>query len=219
MRKILNSAPEFFILYILFIFTSIFLLSIFGKATIEIWCNSHNSPFFDKFFALYTNVGDGIFATIITLIILFYRTGYAIMLAITNIVVGIISQLFKHQVFDNAVRPKVYFKGIYDLHFVEGVKVWSSNSMPSGHSATAFAIFLCLALFVKNSMLRILFFFMALLVAYSRIYLSQHFLTDVTAGSLIGVIVVMVYYHFHLKITAEWYNKPIYALIKKSDLH
>ena len=215
MKKIFHTAPEFFVLYLLFLLASVSLLSIYGKAAIEIWCNSHNTPVFDRFFAIYTNVGDGLFATVLTLAFLFYKIGYGIMLAIANIITGLIAQLLKHQVFDNVVRPKVYFEGIYNLHFVEGVKVWSSNSMPSGHSATAFAIFLCLSMFVRNSLLRIVFFILALLVGYSRIYLSQHFLSDVVVGSFIGVAVVMAYSIFHRRITANWYNKPLYRVIWK----
>jgi len=44
----------------------------------------------------------------------------------------------------------------------------------------------------------------AILVAYSRIYLSQHFLTDVLAGSLIGVSIAMiVYYVFNTKLNGR----------------
>jgi membrane-associated phospholipid phosphatase len=35
----------------------------------------------------------------------------------------------------------------------------------------------------------VLLFFYAVGVAYSRMYLGQHFLTDVAAGSLIGMLV------------------------------
>ncbi len=36
----------------------------------------------------------------------------------------------------------------------------------------------------------------AILVAYSRIYLSQHFLSDVLAGSLLGVLVAFIVFYF-----------------------
>jgi membrane-associated phospholipid phosphatase len=215
MKKIIKAAPEFFILYIIFLIISITLLSIYGKAAVEIWCNSHNSPFLDRFFAVFTNVGDGLFAAILSIFLLFCKTGYGIMLAVTNIFAGLFAQILKRLVFYDVVRPKVYFSGIYDLHFVDGVKVLSAHSMPSGHTATAFAVFLCLAIFVKNSFVRVLFFFMAVLVGYSRIYLSQHFLTDVTVGSIVGVMVVMVYYHFHTKIEKAWYHKPFLTLFRK----
>ena len=42
--------------------------------------------------------------------------------------------------------------------------------------------------------LQVLFFILALLGGYSRIYLSQHFATDVFAGGIIGVISVAILY-------------------------
>ena len=215
MKNIFRTAPEFYILYIIFLIVSSALLLIYGKAAVEIWCNSHNSALLDKFFAVYTNVGDGLFATVVCLAFLFYRMGYGVMLAISNIAAGFLAQFLKRVVFYDAVRPRVYFSGIYDLHFAEGVDVLSANSMPSGHTATAFATFLCLAIFTKNSFLRILFFFLALLVGYSRMYLSQHFLTDIMVGSMVGVAVVIAYYLYHQKIQAPWYHKPLLALFKK----
>ena len=215
MKQIFRAAPEFYILYVVFLIASSALLVIYGKATVEIWCNCHNSTVFDKFFAVYTNVGDGLFATIVSLAFLFYRMGYGVMLEISNIAAGIVAQFLKRVVFHDSVRPKVYFSGVYDLHFAEGVNVLSANSMPSGHTATAFATFLCLAIFAKNSFVQILFFFLALLVGYSRMYLSQHFLTDVMVGSIVGVTVVIAYYLYHQKIQAPWHHKPLLALFKK----
>jgi membrane-associated phospholipid phosphatase len=53
---------------------------------------------------------------------------------------------------------------------------------------SAFAAATVLALYCKNSsMLQVLFLILAVAVGFSRIYLSQHFLPDVLAGSLIGV--------------------------------
>jgi membrane-associated phospholipid phosphatase len=44
----------------------------------------------------------------------------------------------------------------------------------------------------------------AIITAYSRIYLSQHFLQDVVAGSLLGVITSSVIYYVLAK--KKWVN-------------
>jgi membrane-associated phospholipid phosphatase len=36
-------------------------------------------------------------------------------------------------------------------------------------------------------------FFVALMVGYSRMYLSQHFFEDVTVGSVVGVMVTVIW--------------------------
>ncbi len=57
-------------------------------------------------------------------------------------------------------------------------------SFPSGHTMTAFAVALPLALFYPTLSLGLLF--CALSIAMSRILLGMHFLSDVVAGALIG---------------------------------
>jgi len=57
-------------------------------------------------------------------------------------------------------------------------------SFPSGHTMTAFAVAIPLALFYPTITLGLLF--CALSIAMSRILLGMHFLSDVVAGALIG---------------------------------
>jgi undecaprenyl-diphosphatase len=57
-------------------------------------------------------------------------------------------------------------------------------SFPSGHTMTAFAVAIPMALFYPT--LAIGLFFCALSIAMSRILLGMHFLSDVVAGALIG---------------------------------
>ena len=49
--------------------------------------------------------------------------------------------------------------------------------------------------------------FVALMVGYSRIYLAQHFLNDVTAGILVGIasswLALIAYRRFHAEAPAR----------------
>jgi len=67
-------------------------------------------------------------------------------------------------------------------------------SFPSGHSITAFAIALSVGLFYPD--LQVVLLLVALLIASSRIILGMHFLSDVLAGSAIGIF--LGYCSFHL---------------------
>jgi membrane-associated phospholipid phosphatase len=63
--------------------------------------------------------------------------------------------------------------------------VW--NSMPSGHSTTAFSLaFVLTALFPRW---RPLWLLLAFLLALSRIMVNVHFLSDVIAGAVVGTLV------------------------------
>lgn len=76
---------------------------------------------------------------------------------------------------------------------------WSSilppdkYSFPSGHSITAFAVALSLGLFYPELMGYLLT--VAFLIASSRIILGMHFLSDVIAGSVIGILLGTAAFH------------------------
>lgn len=66
-------------------------------------------------------------------------------------------------------------------------------SFPSGHSITAFAVSVSLALFYPAA--GPVLFSLAASIALSRIVLGMHFLTDVIAGSLIGCLLGYLAFH------------------------
>jgi membrane-associated phospholipid phosphatase len=67
----------------------------------------------------------------------------------------------------------------------DGEQKRSNSSFPSSHAANAFALAWVLGARWRRGIP--LFFALALLVAFSRLYLNRHFLSDVVVGALIGV--------------------------------
>jgi membrane-associated phospholipid phosphatase len=102
------------------------------------------------------------------------------------------------------------------LHLVDGVQMLSYNSFPSGHSATIFALCLCLAAFSGLNRWKVVLFFIAVLVAFSRIYLSQHFLSDTYFGSMIGVLIASITYIRLNNINAVWLDRDLLDIHQKS---
>ncbi|MBM3162803.1 MAG: phosphatase PAP2 family protein [Chlorobi bacterium] len=100
-------------------------------------------------------------------------------------------------------RPKLYFnEALYGFDFLHLEHAWIS--FPSGHSATAFSVAwtLCLAL----PQYRPFFLLWAALIAFSRIATTQHYLSDVLAGSLLGAAATAFLYH-------RYFRKPSHAII------
>jgi membrane-associated phospholipid phosphatase len=199
--------------YFILLIITVLVLILFSKTDIHLWVNKHNSLFLDTFFKYITWLGDGIIIVIISLLLLFYNLRTSILVFSTYVISGILIQIIKRIV--QSPRPKTYFEGIYNLHFVEGIKMYTTNSFPSGHSASAFALFLCMAIIVKNKWLQMICTLTAALIAYSRIYLSQHFLLDVTVGSVIGILTVLICVNYMNNFNQEWLNKPIYKAFRK----
>lgn len=213
MKNVFKDNKAFLIPYMSIILISVFVLFKFDKINIHIFINQQHSDFFDFFFKYWTWLGDGIFAIIFVIFLLFVKYRYAIISGISLFLTGLTVQLLKHTVFSGNLRPELFFKlhyhGSYKLHTVAGVEPAHFFSFPSGHTAAAFALFFSAALFVKNKYLKFLLLIFALLVGYSRIYLSWHFLSDALAGSLTGIIITSVTYLLINRYNNNFFEKSV----------
>lgn len=180
------------------------ILFLFNKGEIHLYLNQYNSPFFDQLFKYATYMGDGIIVAILILVLAFLKVRYGVFALVGFLGSGIIAQVLKRFIFNDVKRPLPFFKGIADLHLVPGVDVHSSKSFPSGHTTTAFAFFACAAILSHSKVAKLFLFVLALLTAYSRIYLSQHFLVDVFAGSIIGTATTYLLKPFFMESNKTW---------------
>ena len=185
----------FFIGYILLIILSLGLLVGFAKVEGHIFLNPWHCKPLDYIFRAFTILGDGLFIIGLAVILFIFRKRFlSLMIIAAYGLSGIPVQIIKS--FFDAPRPAFFLKGLNYSHFVEGVTLHNYNSFPSGHTASAFALAVILAVGVKNKRYGLLFLCLAALVGYSRIYLSQHFMEDVLVGSLIGVLTGVATYLF-----------------------
>ena len=144
--------------------------------------------FLDVFFQVLTYMGDGVFIVLISIVFLFINVRIALLQLISYASSGIISLLLKYSFFAESHRPYYFLKDDPTFHKIANFTYHISNSFPSGHTTSIFALMTIFALVYQQSKLvSVAFFLYAILVAFSRIYLSQHFLIDVVAGSFIGL--------------------------------
>jgi membrane-associated phospholipid phosphatase len=194
----------FYIPYLLFVVTFVVLILLNEKAGLHLWLTSFSTPTGDVFFHYYTYVGDWVpYMAIAGL--LFYRYRMALFVLVSQLASGLISIIIKQTW--NEPRPILYFKEHFpavQLHQVAGEHLHSSHSFPSGHTITAFAFFLALAFYTKKPTIHFLYFLLAALVGYSRIYLSQHFALDVLVGSFIGVLVTTLCKFYFERYPMKW---------------
>ena len=165
----------------------------------------------DTFFKYFTNVGDGLFWLLWALLIIIKRGKKYLPILLSAVIFStLLTQISKQVIYPDEPRPLQAIADQSLVHYVTGVTVHSINSFPSGHTVTVFSFLLLLALFTQTHALLLLGFVAALLVAYSRIYLGQHFPLDVGAGMLVAVFTmilsVMVQQRFENK-TLENKNK------------
>jgi membrane-associated phospholipid phosphatase len=107
----------------------------------------------------------------------------------------VIVQFLKLVVFKDALRPLAYFKGQgHAWHLVQNLMINEYNSMPSGHTSAAWFMCFWISLVAQKPILTVLIIFYAMLVAYSRVYLFQHFPVDTAVGAMIGTGVSLLVY-------------------------
>jgi membrane-associated phospholipid phosphatase len=214
-QQIKYSSPFIGWMYVYILFGG-FVLLLKPKAYIHLFINQYHSSAADVFFTFATFLGDGISATILVLILLFIKFRYALMVALSNISCSVIVQLLKRLFFFDSVRPYQFFKGTHPLYFVPGVEVYSFNSFPSGHSATIFTTCTLLCLMTKQRSLRTVLFIMAFTIAFSRVYLSEHFFVDIYAGAILGVVLAYstATYLNDSNGTPVWFDHSFVTMLK-----
>lgn len=196
MKDLLNQHRYFFVPYLIFLVVTGGALLLIKRGDEVIFIDSHHTPFFDAFFFYVTKLAEAPAFIMVLLLILFGGFGNGIIVALAYGVVAGVVQFLKLVVFEDQIRPALYFSNAVPLHYVNGLDNALYHSFPSGHTAIAFTLGLSLCFVTRNKVASFFFFILALLVGLSRIYLLQHFMRDVFAGSLIGVFITTWLFHY-----------------------
>jgi len=154
--------------------------------------NAFNAAGKDTLFVYGDHLGDGRLAYGLAIALCFVRFRWGASVFVACLMAGLASQFLKQSVFGPVPRPAAFFGEPTPLYLVPGVEMNHYYTFPSGHTAIAFALATSLALLTPWKSLRAALFFLALLAAYSRVYLSQHFFEDIYAGSFVGAIAALI---------------------------
>ncbi|NCU05879.1 MAG: phosphatase PAP2 family protein [Chitinophagaceae bacterium] len=173
--------------------TAVFLLLgiaahfIWSKDQLFLALNNQHTDVADVVLKYFTYVGDGTFMAVLGVILwLIGKKKLGLLLILSFILSGLLAQGIKR--LEQRPRPGLYFKQPEMIHKVDDKLLKGNNSFPSGHTTTAFATFSLLAFAARNRAAQTAFFIVAVIVAYSRIYLGAHFTEDVLAGAALGFL-------------------------------
>ncbi len=116
---------------------------------------------------------------------------------------GLLTQILKHLI--GRPRPNyTNYENLFNFNFFTFES--SFHSYPSGHSSTIFMV--CFIICSVLPFLKYYLFFLAGLVALSRVVVGAHFFTDIVAGALLSLIVFKVLnYIFNKK-----YSKFVFTI-------
>ncbi|WP_156152402.1 phosphatase PAP2 family protein [Flammeovirga sp. OC4] len=186
-KLLLYSAMVMFIPYI---------ISIITNETATAWCvhmfNDINTPFWNAFFAYATHLGDGLVLIPLLFILLWLKREYWSVLVMASAIHGIIVYVVKEQILKGtefALRP-TGLHGHDAFHQILNHHLHTIDTFPSGHTTTAFVVGGMIILMLPNWKGIILGIGYGVIIAISRMYLAQHFLVDVSAGAIVGLLTV-----------------------------
>lgn len=125
-----------------------------------------------------SNLGHGEFYLFVMILIMWcinYKKGayFAIIVAFTTLSTEGIKIVFQQS------RP--YTEGIKDQDF----------GMPSAHASTAIVFFGMLSTWIKNHFFTTMSILMIVLIGLSRVYLNEHFPSQVLIGYILGLVVLL----------------------------
>jgi len=183
-------ANNFGIAFIIATFISIgtgILILVFGKTGAFQLINSNHNEIADQFFKYFTHYGDGLMWGPLGIYCFFYRRKYFIAVVAGVLISTILAQFLKRAVYPDELRPISYLSEIFPVHIVDGVTMRKVHSFPSGHTTTAFTMALMMAYLINRKAWSVILPLLATLAGYSRVYLAQHFPTDIFAGMCIGI--------------------------------
>lgn len=159
------------------------------KLALHAWINCCHTAWADQFFTYVTFLADGFVPTILALVLLFTRDLRTfLMMGLSPGLSAIIVQLLKRNVFGASDRPFMFKEQLGTMDWVQGIEMNHYFSFPSGHSTCAFSMCIALAVIIDRPRWALVFAVFAAVLAFSRVYLSQHFTEDVLAGSLLGTV-------------------------------
>jgi membrane-associated phospholipid phosphatase len=211
LKSVFRQNKLFFFGYFLLLILAAFVWIFYSKPDGFILLNPYHSKFLNVFFIGITYLGDGIFSVVLAIILFFLNKRFLSLMVFSSFAIsGILTQLLKS--FISEARPGLFLAKTNYPYFIEHVTLHNFHSFPSGHSTSIFALAAILSFAVKNKSYSILFLLGGLLVGYSRIYLGQHFITDVAVGSIIGVIISMICWMY-----LEKYFRRISVKTKTAD--
>jgi membrane-associated phospholipid phosphatase len=102
----------------------------------------------------------------------------------------------KQFIFPHQLRPWKEWGQTDYIYLIKDFQPYNNNSFPSGHTTTVFCFFALIALLFPSRFTGAICFLLALLAAYSRIYLAQHLFIDTYAGAILGSLTTILFYAY-----------------------
>ncbi len=173
----------------------------FGRISVFLFLNTDGGAFMDQFFKWATWGADGwVWIPFLAIVFGWFKKD-AKLIVLNFLLSTLLTQIPKRFIWDTISRPIASGMPLNEIHTVPGVVMHAYNSFPSGHTATAYTFFLLTIYLFPTKWVFAIGAIFAMICAYSRVYLGQHFPLDLGGGILVAIISVQLSIMIHQKIS------------------
>ena len=172
---------------------SLFTMSlVWGKNEAFLYLNANLGLFADKVFEYSSYLAEGwIWIPYFIVLVGLYKKDKAFIL-MNFLISTLLTQFAKNFIFTTAMRPMASGLDATQIHTVPGVEIHTFNSFPSGHTATAFTLFILTTYLFPNKYVLSIGIVYAIVCGYSRVYLAQHFPLDLAGGIFVALLTLPI---------------------------
>ena len=164
----------------------------FGRIPVFLFLNTDGGIFIDQFFKWATWGAEGwIWIPYLAVVFGWFKKD-AKLIVLNFVLSTLFTQIPKRFIWDSISRPIASGIPLNEIHTVQGVVMHAWNSFPSGHTATAFTLFLLTIYLFPTKWVFAIGTIFAMICAYSRVYLGQHFPMDLGGGIIVAVMSVQL---------------------------
>lgn len=201
LKQFIIDRKLFFIIYLLSAIAVLVLTLVTDQLELHLAINQALPTSTDVIAKYITYLGDGRFAPFLLLLLLITDWRKFLIALSMMALAGLIITALKQFAFPELHRPILRFdEGA--LRFVDGVKMHMSYTFPSGHSGCVMSLAMGFLLWTRNNLLQLALGLIVIGAAFSRVYLSQHFMEDILAGTAISLVVGL--FTIWLSIKLNW---------------
>ena len=175
----------------------------FGRISVFLFLNTDGGVLMDQFFKWATWGAEGwVWIPYLSVVVILFKKD-AKLIVLNFLLSTLLTQIPKQLIWDTISRPIASGMPLNEIHTVSGVVMHAYNSFPSGHTATAFTLFLLTIYLFPTKWVFAIGAIFAIICAYSRVYLGQHFPMDLGGGMLVAVLSMQLSILIHQKVSTR----------------
>lgn len=173
-----------------------------------LWMNGHHTPFLDGLLWPFSGVLVWCPLILVPLYFIWKRKANWIPAVISLTLIPILCTLASNHVFKPIFarfRPTTHPSFMDVVTLLNDYTAGGLYGFVSGHTTNAFGFAILSILLVRNKIYTILILLWATLMAYSRIYLGAHFISDVLGGFIVGILLALIVYWFYKYLSKRFF--------------